>query len=469
MLSSCRMLICLGLVVGCSAASSALSPILRELEDAYISVGENLRPVVVNINVNRETPQDTNSPEWQKYRDLFRMFGITPDEDNSDTVRQIPSQGSGIVWDAAGHILTNSHVVFAASDITVRLSDGREFAAELIGLDRPTDLAVIKIDPPEELQTARLGDSDGVRVGQFAIAVGSPRGLESSVSFGHISALGRENLNIPGLDYQGFIQTDAPINLGNSGGPLCSLSGEVIGINTAIIFGADALGFAIPINTAKKVAPQLIERGYVTRGYLGVAIRDASMFREADNLPFDNGAYVQAVQEDTPAGRADIRPYDVITKLNETVIEDATHLRDTVSDLPPDSEVILEVYRDGSSLQVAVSLGDLQQARENETQSNVLGIDVQPLTDEIRRRADMDSETPGVLVAQVAPNSLGAEIGLQPGSIILDVAKKPVDSPEALEALLEEHAAPGGHLLMRVKQGANLPTIGVVRLPDPLP
>jgi serine protease Do len=233
----------------------ARSPILKEIEDAFIRLHQEVRPSVVTIDT-KGAPAQSETRGEPDLEDLFRFFGVPEGGRPRGPMRPMPrtrATGSGFIYDTAGHIVTNNHVVDGADSITVRLSNGSEYPATVVGQDPDTDLAVIKIEADEVLPAVQLGDSDELKVGQFAIALGSPRGFEGSLSFGHISALGRENLAglaAQGLRFQNLIQTDAAINLGNSGGPLANIDGEVVGINIAIVWGANSLGFAIPVNTA---------------------------------------------------------------------------------------------------------------------------------------------------------------------------------------------------------------------------
>ena len=263
-------LIVLTVALTCGMAA-AQSPLLKEIEDSFVRLHEQVGPSVASIEVKGPAGEEMSE------MDLFhRFFGIPGPEGSPRTPRPRPqAQGSGFIYDKQGHIVTNNHVIEGADKILVRLWNGSEYEAKVVGADPESDLAVVKIESVENLPPARLGDSDAIKVGQFAVAIGSARGFEGSVSFGHISAIGREGLRglaVQGLTFQNLVQTDAAINLGNSGGPLCNIAGEVIGINTAIVWGANSIGFAVPVNTAKTVVPQLIEQGQVTRGYLGVAI-----------------------------------------------------------------------------------------------------------------------------------------------------------------------------------------------------
>ncbi|MCC6142494.1 MAG: PDZ domain-containing protein, partial [Candidatus Hydrogenedentes bacterium] len=349
------------------------------------------------------------------------------------------------------------------------LWNGNEYDAEVIGTDPDTDLAVIKINANEDLPVAKLGDSDQLRVGQFAIALGSPRGFEGSLSFGHISALGRENLAglaAQGLRFQNLIQTDAAINLGNSGGPLCNIDGEVIGINIAIVWGANSLGFAIPANTARDIVPQLIAEGHVTRGYLGVGIVDAREYAESLNLPDSSGAFVKKVQEGTPAERAGIEVYDVIRKINGEVVQDATDLVRKVSGIEPGKDVEVEVWRNEAPVTVDVMLDEWQAKTVEAPQSrSVLGIDVRAINPVIAERLGLPEGQSGVLITSIEPGSPAEEAGLQHGDIIIEIAREQVNTPEQFRDIMNREAQPGASVLIRyVRQGGDA-DITVLRIP----
>ena len=324
----------------------------------------------------------------------------------------------------------------------------------------------------EDLPVATLGDSDSLKVGQFAIAIGSARGFEGTVSFGHISAVGREGLpglRAQGLTFQNLIQTDAAINLGNSGGPLCNIDGEVVGINTAIVWGANSIGFAIPVNTAKRVVPQLIDKGKVTRGYLGVAIEDAKSFVDVPELalPDEKGAIVTEVQPDTPAAEAGLETYDVIRKVNGSEIESAADLVRTISGFMPGTTVTLELWRDQEAVTVEVALKErdlVPVGREEEQEA--LGLTVRSLTPEVVERLEVDPDVEGVLVTRVEPGTPAEEARLRAGDIITEVAKQPVTSPDDFFDTVREHGQPGKQLLLRFVRGGGNPRITTIEVPE---
>ena len=336
-----------------------------------------------------------------------------------------------------------------------------------MGTDPDTDLAVVKIDAEGDLPVARLGDSDSLRVGQFAVAVGSARGFEGSFSFGHVTALGREELNLPGLRFQNFVQTDAAINLGNSGGPLCNIDGEVIGISIAIVYGANSLGFAIPVNTAKEIIPLLISEGKVIRGYLGVKIENVDKYAEGVGLPDKNGAFVNSVQPGTPAERAGIQRYDVIRKVNGDVVADAADLVRKISDLPPGSKVMLEVWRKAEPIEVDVTLeeyaGSLEEAAKGKA---TLGLRVETLTAEMAEHMKLKPGSTGVLVTDVEPGSPADHARISQGDIITEVAQTQVSNTEEFHELVKENAEPGKSLLIGyLRDRGTVQDITVIKVP----
>lgn len=467
------MALTLVLATACAGAAYALSPVLKEMEDGFIRLHEELRPCVVNIDSKGGGPE--GEMDADHFNELFRFFGVPFPEGggpNAPKMRAIPrmATGSGVIYDKEGHIITNNHVVEGAEEITVKLWNGKECPAKVIGKDPDTDLAVVKIEPESDLPVARLGDSDKLKVGQFAIAVGSPRGFEGSFSFGHISALGREELSLPGLRFQNFVQTDAAINLGNSGGPLCDLDGEVIGINIAIVYGANSLGFAIPINTAKEIVPALIANGKVTRGYLGVGITNVRPFMEAVALPDENGAFVKNVQPGTPAERAGLKPYDVIRKVNGEPVRNAADLVRRISGLTPGADAKLEVWRDKNTIEVGVKLdeyaGNLKEAVRGK---EVLGLHVQNLSPEISERLKLKPEITGVIVSEVERGSAAEDGGLAPGDVISEVAQKKVANTDDFYRAVKESAVPGKSLLIGYVRGGTEHDITVIKVPKDEP
>ena len=461
----------LALCLGMQAQAQDVS-LLRQIQDNFVSLHERLRPSVVNIDVQGKVEEGGQTP-FGPMEDLFRFFNVPQPQERQQMPHGRPrGTGSGFIYDAAGYIITNNHVVQDAERIVVRLYDSKEYDAKVIGTDPETDLAVIKIDATETLQALPLGDSDKVKVGEFAIAIGSPRGFEGSVSFGHISALGREGLQdlaMQGLTFQNLIQTDAAINLGNSGGPLCNIDGEVVGINTAIVFGANSIGFAIPINTAKQTVPVLIADGKVTRGYLGVSIDDANTYADVASLelPDEFGAVVRQVQPGTPAETAGLKTYDVIRKIDGTEVKNAREMVSKISSYAPGSKVILEIWRDKQAIQVEVTLTERNiVAGSNATEKSVLGIKVHDLNPSILERLGIGSDTKGVVVTEVEAGSPAEDARLFEGDVIIEVAQQPVSNTDEFFKLMEQHAEPGKALLVRFVRGDKDPDITIIRVPQ---
>ena len=460
-------------VAGPVAYAQPVSPVLQEIEQSFANITNALRPVVVNIDT-KMTPQEGG--EAEQFEDIFRFFGIpfqTPEGGGGmpRPRRMRVGQASGFIYDKEGHIVTNNHVVEGANEIEVGLWNGQKYSAKVIGADPDTDLAVIKIDNGgTDLPVAVLGDSSQLRVGQYAIAAGSPRGFEGSFSFGHISALGRD-LNLPeNIRFQNFIQTDAAINLGNSGGPLCNIAGEVIGINIAIVYGANSLGFAIPINTAKSIVPTLIAEGKIVRGYLGVRVTVADQYAEALSLPDKNGAFVAEVPTGTPAEKAGILTYDVIRQVNGQPIKSPQDLIQAVSALKPGTTATVSVWRDGQIKDIPVTLGEFpheqQAAAETPSGHEALGLRLQNLTDEAAQRLQLPAGTQGVIVVGVNPNSPAKAAGLTEGDVIVEVGQRKVTNLDEFKSVLKERAQPGRPLLLGVVRPNGERGIVVIQVPQ---
>ena len=327
------------------------------IENAFVKVAEGVTPAVVNIS----TVGKERSPSH-----LFRPFGNDPFfrdffdrffEGFPKAKRQM-SLGSGVIIDKGGYILTNNHVVKDADEITVKLANKKEYKSRVVGIDPKTDLAVIKVNADEDLPVAVLGDSDALKVGEWALAIGNPFGLDHTVTVGVISATGRSDVGI--ATYENFIQTDASINPGNSGGPLLNIKGEVIGINTAIIASGQGIGFAIPINMAKKVIDDLIKRGKVTRGWLGVGIQPLTPeLAKSLGLSLEEGVLINRVMPKSPAEAAGLKEGDVITSVDGKKITDSRQLQRMVAELEVGRVIELGLLRDGKPLRVKLKVGEL--------------------------------------------------------------------------------------------------------------
>jgi Do/DeqQ family serine protease len=319
------------------------------LQAAFVAVAEQVRPAVVNIGtvqVSRSRrPPAVPGPGADDpfFKDFFDQFFGRGGPGRREEFRQ-PGLGSGVIVDKRGYVLTNYHVIRGADSVTVKLSSKQEVQGRIVGTDAKTDLAVVRFQPEGDLRVASLGDSDTLRVGEWAIAIGNPFGLDQTVTVGVVSATGRAEVGI--ATYENFIQTDASINPGNSGGPLVNLKGEVIGINTAIVATGQGIGFAIPANMAKRVTAQLIDRGKVTRGWIGVSLQPLTA-ELAQSLGLDGtkGAIVARVHPGSPADTAGLQPNDVITKFGTSPVDDYNHLQRLSSEAEPGTTVPLEVVR----------------------------------------------------------------------------------------------------------------------------
>ena len=332
------------------APGPAASPLgtADALQAAFVTVAERVRPAVVNIGTvqvarSRRAPvvpgPGADDPFFKDFFDQF--FGQGPGR--REEFRQ-PGLGSGVIIDQRGYVLTNFHVIRGADSVIVKLPSKQEFPGRIVGTDAKTDLAIIKFQPQGELRVATMADSDTLRVGEWAIAIGNPFGLDQTVTVGVISATGRSDVGI--ATYENFIQTDASINPGNSGGPLVNLRGEVVGINTAIVATGQGIGFAIPANMAKRVTSQLIDRGKVMRGWIGVSLQPITP-ELAQSLGLDDtrGAIVARVHPGSPAEKAGLQPNDVIVKFGATGVDDYHHLQRLSSDAEPGTTVPLELIR----------------------------------------------------------------------------------------------------------------------------
>lgn len=429
----------------------------RTLADAinklYVDVVAKVSPAVVTIISEAKVTRPTPFADF--FDDpFFRRFFQLPEQ--KEELAQV--LGSGVVVRPEGYILTNHHVVAQAEKVKVMLGKD-EYRAKVVGSDPKTDVALLQIEDGKTFATVPFGDSDKLRIGEEVLAFGTPFSpqLERSVSKGIVSAKGRANLPIAGsqIQYFNFIQTDAAINPGNSGGPLVNLYGELVGINTAIVGQANVgIGFAIPANTAKWVMEQLIEKGQVTRGWLGVYIQpvDATMAK-ALKMESPRGVVVAEVSKDSPAEKAGIKEGDVILAVDNSPVESPDQLSMRIAATAPGTEVTLTVLHKGTKRQVAVKLGTLPEtetakARTGKKSTTKLGFGVQDLTDQLAARFGYKGHE-GVLVADVEPNSIAARSGLRPGQLIKEVNHVPVRSVREFEEELGK-VGPGDAVLLRV-------------------
>ncbi len=430
----------------------------------FENVAAQFSPLVVTIMsekvVKERFPTGNQFPFFDD--DFFRRFFGNPPQ-GGDREHRERGLGSGVIISSDGYIITNNHVVGGADEVTVGLENGKKFKAKIVGTDAPTDIAVLKIDV-NNLQYARWGDSNDLKIGEWVLAIGNPFQLSHTVTAGIVSALGRSNLSLGGgAQYQNFIQTDAAINPGNSGGALVTLDGELIGINTAILSqsgGNMGIGFAVPANMARSVADALIESGVVKRGYLGLygASIDENMAK-AFGLDKASGAVVNDVMKDTPADKAGIKDGDVLIKLDGEEIRDFDDLRNRVASMKPGTNVEVALIRDGQQKTVTVTLGELPQEQaseqggeQGEETTSQMGFQISDLTPELARRLGYEGEE-GVVVTNVERNSVADDAGLYVRDLIVEANNQPVSSVRDFNRIVENND--GDVVLLRVmtKQG----------------
>jgi serine protease Do len=439
--------------------------LVKQVEPAVVSVTTKLHSAEVSEQVPQlpfALPFPFGNGEGGGGRNFFQ-FG-TP---NGHAQRQfVEARGSGFIIDSNGTIVTNNHVVNDAKSVSVTLSDGTELPARVIGRDPRTDLAVLKVDAGHKLPYVELGDSGDVAPGQWVIAIGNPFGLGDTVTAGIVSARGRD---IGAGPYDNFIQVDAPINRGNSGGPLFTQNGEVIGVTTAILSptgGSIGIGFAIPSDTVKQVVSQLETSGHVVRGYLGVeAQRIAAPMASALNLPQENGgkpkgALVATVQPDSPAERAGLKPGDVIETVNGHTIADPRALAVEIADIKPGSAATVGVLRNGNAQNFSVTIGTLpnekvaengpSQGEQQDTSQAKVGLALQPLTPELREQLDLPAKVRGAVIAQVVPGSPADQAGLQQGDVIVGVGTRSVTNADEASNAIKDAAHHHRSLALRV-------------------
>jgi len=448
-----------------AAAAEAGKDVVHQLNNAFAKVFETVAPSVVIIEISKKNEISESSP----LEDLF--FQGPPDENNPrrnpGALRPVQSEGSGFIVRPDGYIFTNFHVVEGADKIEVKLRDGRNFPARVVGTDEKTDIAVVKIDA-KDLPVVQLGDSDTVRVGQFAFAIGAPFKLDYTLTYGVVSGKGRSKLSqTGGYSISDYLQTDASINPGNSGGPLCDIDGKVIGMNTLINGMNRGLGFAIPINMAREIGAELVAGHKIVRPWLGIrietlgddpAIRD--LFKGTEK-----GVVVRTIEADAPASRSDLRPFDVITQVDGTPIETDSQLQHEILKKKIGQNVQLTVWRKGQTIKVPIKTGELpneiarasneppRPAQPERQEVGKFGLQVQELTKDVAERLHLPVEK-GVVVTDVEDNSIAAAQDLQREDVITEVDGKPVKNVQSFREALNKADPKRGVLLYLDRKGS---------------
>ncbi len=432
----------------------------EELAD-FRQVAKKAIPAVVSVKVqsNKKSSTAKDSQSLENYFDFFGndLWGLFSNP-RRDVQRSQPfsGQASGVIVHPDGYIITNSHVVDGMDNVSIQLHDGREFPAKVLGADTNSDLAVVKIEA-QNLPYLVLGDSDNLEVGQWVAAIGNPFGLQATLTAGVVSAKSRNNLDI--APYEDFIQTDAAINRGNSGGPLLTLNGQVIGINTAIATNASAgymgIGFAIPSNMARHVFDEVVEGGGITHGFLGLSLQPINhTLAQAFNLQKIEGALVANVIKDSPAQKAGVQVEDIILRYNDRPVENAASLRNAIYMMKPGSVVNLTILRKDQQISVPVTIGNLnEQTPSKVTQKNGWGIEVENLTPELGRALGETTEQ-GIVITQVNPGSFAALAGLKKGALILAVNREKIANVNEFYKAIE-NTPMGRPVLLQIKQDGN--------------
>jgi serine protease Do len=426
---------------------------------------KSVRPSVVNISttsvIKGPNMHDRFFGQQNPFRDFFgedffeKFFGDSPKKEFKQR-----SLGSGCIIDREGYIITNNHVIEKAQTIKVKLIDGKEYDATVVGRDPKTDLALIKIDAKNALPSAAFGDSDNLEIGDWVVAIGNPFGLETTVTAGIVSAKGRV---IGAGPYDDFIQTDASINPGNSGGPLFNLKGEVVGINTAIVSGGQGIGFAIPINMAKELLPQLKSKGKVTRGWLGVVIQKITPeIAKTFGLNETEGALVSDVTEDGPAEKAGIKRGDVIVSFNGKAIKEVDTLPKLVGATEIGKKAKVGIIRDRKSLEMEVVIGELKdeklQASKKPEVEKDFGLVVQNITPEIAKHLNLKDKR-GVIVTDVQPGSPAQEGDIRSGDIIKEISRKPIKNIEDFKEAVKNVNIKEGAVLLIQRENVTFYTV----------
>jgi serine protease Do len=444
-------------------ATIALSPCMAVAQmrgpDAIADVAEKVIDAVVNISTSQTVEARGNMPQMppgsQQFEEFFEEFfkNRRGGDNQNRAPRRVSSLGSGFVIDASGIVVTNNHVISDADEVNVIFNDGSRLKAEVIGHDQKTDIALLRVKPDKPLKAVQFGDSEKLRLGEWVVAIGNPFSLGGTVTAGIVSARGRDIGSGP---YDNYIQTDAAINRGNSGGPLFNLNGEVVGVNTAIISpsgGSIGIGFAVPSKTALAVIDQLRQFGETRRGWLGVRIQQVTdEIADSLNIKPAKGALVAGVEEKGPAKPAGIEPGDVIVKFDGKDVKDMKDLPRIVADTPVGKDVEVVIIRKGKEEKKSVKLGRLEDGEkqaalatkkdaapeEKSVVQKTLGLQLSNLTDSLRQRYKIKDQVKGVVITGVDANSSAAEKRLNAGDVIVEVAQEPIASPADLQKKLDQ-------------------------------
>ena len=456
----------------CLAVAAFLAPptVARSAPESFADLAERLSPAVVNISTSQVLdPRDMEIPGVPEDSPLNDFFDEFLEQQQGARPQRVQSLGSGFVIDPDGVVITNNHVIEGADRIEITFTDGTTLPAEVAGTDPKTDLAVLRVKSSKKLPHVELGDSDKARVGDWVVAIGNPFGLGGTVTAGIISALNRD---IHAGNYDDFIQTDAAINRGNSGGPLFDLDGRVVGVNSAIISPSGAsvgIGFAVPASTVKPIVDQILRYGETRRGWIGVRIQSVTPeIAESLGLGTARGALVAGVSPGGPAAAAEIEAGDIVLAFGGRNIATMRDLPRVVAEAPIGSSTDVQIFRDGETLTRRIEVARLEEEDEEEPETSgtmapvpektvVLGLGLSELDEDLRRRFGVTEETEGVLVTDVDPLSAAAEKGVRPGDVIVQVAQRAVSSPEDVaEIVASEEKGGRNSLLLRLSVGGDI-------------
>ena len=463
-------------------ALASTAAVAREAPVSFADLAEKLLPAVVNVSTTQTVeaermPEMPQFPPGSPFEDFFKDF--FDKQQRSDTPRKATSLGSGFIVDSSGLVVTNNHVIADADEINVILHDNNSFKAKVIGRDTKTDLALLKIEPRQPLVAVQFGDSDRRRVGDWVLAIGNPFGLGGTVTAGIISARARD---INAGPYDDFLQTDASINRGNSGGPMFNMAGEVIGINTAIYSpsgGSIGIGFAIPSSMARTVIADLQKFGKTRRGWLGVRIQSVSEeIADSLSLKAPRGALVASVTEGGPAAAAGIKAGDVVLSFNGREVDEMKRLPRIVAETEIGKKVDVAVWRDGKEIHLPVTIGELKDEEEQAAapqkpggkdrqapgQRSVpaLGLTVAGITPDLRDKFNLSEEAKGVVVTDVSARGPAAEKGIRAGDVIVEIGQEPVASPKDVADRIESAKKAGRRsVLMLVENDRGLRFVAV--------